>query len=334
MVTWRAKTAILALSVLNLNVMCNRSPAEGGKDPEAAAAEGPVQLAQVDTSGLTDRERKQWSAHVSELLAPCTDQPVNLVQCINEKRPCDACLPAARFLVNQVKQGKARGQVDTAFRLRFAPDEVQSVDISGSPWKGAADAPVTIVEWADFECPFCAAASPRLDEVVQRFQPNVKLVFKNYPLSAHEHAELAARASVAAFKQNKFWEMHSKLFENQHGLERKSLLRFAKELGLDEKKFVADLDSEAVADAVQNDRKQAEKLQLRGTPLIYINGRRFETDSFNLLDDLDEWLKLEVRMLTGRDFEPAPTEKVTEKHEAAPDEATAIEPASGGAAGK
>jgi len=314
MVTWRAKTVILALSALNLNLMCNRSPADS-KDPKAAEQGAPVHLDQVDTSGLTQRELSQWSMHVSELLAPCPDQPVTLAECVRDKRSCDTCLPGAQFLVGQVKQGKARAQVETAFRLRFAPEEVKAVELGSSPAKGASDAPVTIVEWADFECPFCAAASPQLSQTVARFQPHVKLVFKYYPLASHEHGELAARAAAAAQKQSKFWEMHSKLFDNQDNLDRKSILRIAHDLGLDEKQFVTDLDSEAVADLVHKDRKQAEKLGLRGTPMIFINGRRFEIENFNLIEDLDNWLKLEIRLLTGATVEPPPA-KVEDEHAA------------------
>jgi protein-disulfide isomerase len=305
MVTWRAKTAILALSALNLNLMCNRSPDEPVKDAKGSEPAKAVQLEGVDTAGLTQREHNQWSTHVSELLAPCPDQPVTLAECVRDKRPCDSCLPAAKFLVGQVKQGKAKPQVETAFRLRFAPDEVKAVDLGNSPTEGAADAPVTIVEWADFECPFCAAASPVLHQAVARFSPHVKLVFKYYPLSSHEHGEIAARAAAAAYKQNKFWEMHAKLFENQENLDRKSLLRLAKEVRLDEKRFTADLDSETIADEVLKDRKQAEKFGLRGTPMIFINGRRFEIENFNLAEDLDDWLKLEIQLTTGKVVEAA-----------------------------
>jgi protein-disulfide isomerase len=185
--------------------------------------------------------------------------------------------------------------------MRFSPDSVKSVDEGDSPARGAKDAPVAIVEWADFQCPYCGAAAPVLDKLVDEYPGSVRLVFKNYPLASHEHSEIAARGSVAAGKQGKFWELHHKLFENQAtGLDRDVVIRLAKELGVDEKKFVADLDSEAVADAVNRDRKQAEKLELRGTPMIYINGRHFELEQFNLLEDVHDWIELEVEQRTGK----------------------------------
>jgi protein-disulfide isomerase len=204
-------------------------------------------------------------------------------------------------LTEQVRRGRSRSQVETAYRTRFASDTVKSIDIEGSPSKGAADAAVTIVEWADFECPFCGMASPVLDETVKKFPDHVRLVFKNYPLSVHEHAEEAARAAVAAGKQDKFWEMHRALFENQSaGLDRKNIERLAKDIGLDMKKFAADIGSEEVADVVARDRKQADKLGARGTPTIYINGRHFEIELFNLIEDLDPWIELEIEERTGK----------------------------------
>jgi len=299
---WRSFGGTLAISLVNLNVATCRSPAQEGGGDTAQKEEPRIEkLTGVDTSALTPREQRDWSTYVTELLAPCSDQPVSIAQCIKESRPCSLCLPAARFLVQRVTRGQARSQIEGAFRLRFAPDQVKSIDDSDSPSKGPKDAPVVVVEWADFECPFCGAAYPVLDKLLLQYPESVRLVFKNYPLSAHEHSEIAARAAVAAGKQGKFWEMHHALFSNQQaGLDRNAILRLAGEIHLDEKKFVADMDSEPVADLVNRDRKQAEKLDLRGTPMIYINGRHFDLEHFNLLEDLNEWVELEVEQRTGQ----------------------------------
>lgn len=303
---WRSFVSTVAITLVNLNVATCRSTAQEGGGDTAPKEEPRIEkLPGVDTSALTPREQREWSTYVTELLAPCSDQPVSIAQCIKESRPCSLCLPAARFLVQRVTRGAARSQIEAAFRLRFAPDQVKSIDESDSPWRGAKDAPVVIVEWADFECPFCGAASPILDKLLLQFPDSVRLVFKNYPLSAHEHSEIAARAAVAAGKQGKFWEMHDALFANQQGgLDRNVIMRLAAENKLDEKKFVADMDSEGVADAVNRDRKQAEKLELRGTPMIYINGRHFELEHFNLLEDLNDWIELEIEQRTGQKVTP------------------------------
>jgi protein-disulfide isomerase len=310
---WRSVGSTAALALVNLNVATCRSPAEeGGRDPGAKEEATIVKLDGVDTSALTPREHREWSTYVSELLAPCSDQPVSLAQCIKESRPCSLCLPAAKFLVRRVTRGGTRSQVENAFRLRFAPEQVKTVDEGDSASKGSKDASVALVEWADFQCPFCGAAAPVIDKLPEQYPGNVRIVFKNYPLASHEHSEGAARAAVAAGKQGKFWEMHHLLFANQEsGLDRPILLGLAKEIGLDEKKFVADLDSEAAADAVNRDRKQAEKLELKGTPMIYLNGRHFELEQFNLLEDLNDWIELEIdqrtgKKVTGLKIEPVP----------------------------
>jgi protein-disulfide isomerase len=308
---WRSVGSTVALTLVNLNVATCRSPVEEGGHEPAAKEEQPkvVTLPGVDTSELTPREQRDWSTYVSELLAPCSDQPVSIAQCIKESRPCSLCLPAAKFLVKRVTRGGARSQVEAAFRMRFSPDQVKTVDEGDSPAKGPKGAPVVIVEWADFQCPYCGAAAPVIDKIVDQYPESVRLVFKNYPLASHEHSEAAARAAVAAGKQGKFWEMHHTLFENQQsGLDHDTILKLAKDIGLDEKKFVADWDSESVADSVNADRKQAEKLELRGTPMIYINGRHFELEQFNLLEDLNDWIDLEIEQRTGKPAPPKPVE--------------------------
>lgn len=297
----RAAVAALVVSSLSLKLTTCRSPGEAGKDPAPSPAQNPVvELPGVDTSALTAREKSSWSSYVSELLAPCPDQPVSLAQCVKESRPCKSCLPAARFLVKEVQDGKTRSQAEAAFRTRFAPDSVKTIPVGDSPWKGSPDAPIVIVEWADFECPFCASASPALDAKVKQFPGAIKLVFKNYPLPAHKNAELAARASMAAKLQGKFWEMHRALFEQHGKLDEATIRRIAQTIGLDMKRFNEDVSSEAVADAVAADRKQANAIGLEGTPTIYINGRLFDLNQFDLEPDMDEWIRLELELLGAR----------------------------------
>jgi protein-disulfide isomerase len=272
---------------------------EGGAGPEpqkqAPAAE--VELPGVDTSSLTPRERREWSAYVSEQLAPCKDTPVPIGQCIREKRACKRCVPAARFLVTQVRNGGAREQVLEAYRSRFDNDRVKSIDVDNAPMKGAATAPITIVEWADFQCPFCKAASPMLDELVTRYPGKVRLYFKNYPLPAHNLAEPAARAAIAAEAQGKFWEMHHKLFESSPaGLEPRAIEGHARELGLKLDRFKTDSDGEATTARLAREKKQAETLGFSGTPLIYINGREFPLRG-DFPTELNQWVKLELELL-------------------------------------
>jgi protein-disulfide isomerase len=305
MFKFRPLAVLVGVGLLNLAALCLPG-CQSQTSQTTNTAERPqdkpksVDLQGVDTSKLTEREKEQWSVYVSELLAPCSDQPVSIAQCVAEKRACDSCLPAARFLAKQVTSGKTRSQAEGAFRTRFSADTVKNVNPGDSPSKGAADAAVTLVEWADFECPFCAMAYPLLDSVVERYPTQVRLVFKNFPLSMHEHGEPAARAVVAAGKQGKFWEMHHALFQNQKTLDEAGLAKIAKELRLDVKKFDEDRRSEAVADTVAKDRKEGESLGLQGTPAIFINGRAFDLEQFDLAEDLNDWIALEIELRTGK----------------------------------
>ncbi|MET0594693.1 MAG: thioredoxin domain-containing protein [Polyangiaceae bacterium] len=298
---------LLLLSLATYQNTC-RSSAGAGASPGGGATEnGDVNLAGVDTGALTAREKKDWSTWVSELLAPCPNEPVSVAQCVKESRKCSKCLPAAKLLLKQVRAGKSRSQAEEAFFARFAADRVKPVDPNDSPSKGPATAPVTVVEWADFECPHCRHASPLLDKLVEQFPGKVRVVYKFYPLQNHVHGESAARAAVAAMKQGKFWEMHHALFEHQDALEPRDIEKYARELGLDMAKFKAEWESEATADRVSRDRKQGDALSLSGTPAIYINGREFELTKFDMNEDLADWVNVELEA-----GPPAPTVAVTE----------------------
>ena len=311
MFSLRLAGAVLGLALFNSQLTTCRSPGEGGSEPAPAhPAAKDVTLVGVDTSTLTGREKADWSRYVSDLLAPCPDQPVSLAQCVQENRSCKQCVPAANFLAKQVRRGRARSQIEGAYRARFSPDAIKNIEIEGSPAKGPAGAPVLVVEFADFECPACGAARPLLDEMYKRYEGQMRFVFKNFPLSVHQYAEKAARAGVAAHRQNKFWEFHAVLFDNQQHLEPSNIEQLAKSIGLDMPRFITDRDSEATADFVARDRKQGERLELASTPSIFINGRKFEA-SAEFKEDFDDWVSLEIKLSGGSPSphvaEPAPS---------------------------
>jgi len=296
MLTARLTVALLGSAFLNLSMTTCRSPGEGDKTPEQKSAPAArVTLQGVDSSQLSPREEARWSAHVSELLAPCENTPVSVAKCVQENRPCAACLPAADYLMQQVREGKTQSQVNAAYKARFSAEGVVPIDLSGSPSKGAPDAPITIVEWADFECPACKAASPVIEQVVAE-NKDVRIVFKNFPLDIHQNAELAARAAVAADAQGKFWEMHKLMFDATVPLVEPTLFKFAQDLGLDMEQFKTALRSEATADRVAQDRKHGEDVKLRATPTVFVNGRAFEY-GVDMKLGFDEWLALERKLL-------------------------------------
>lgn len=307
MLSFRAASALALFAFLNTKLVTCRSPGESSADASPTRTETKdVTLAGVDTSSLTSREKSEWSRFVSELRSPCADQPVSVAQCVSESRPCRACVPAAKALAKQVQRGRTRPQVEAFYKARFAADQVKDVALEDSPSKGNPGAPVVVVEFADFQCPACRAARPVLEDTLKKHDGQVRLVFKNFPLSIHQYGEKLARSARAAQLQGKFWEMYGALFDNQDRISPPVIDELAKGLGLDIAKFQKDVESEAVADAVSRDRKQGERLDLQSTPTLYINGRQFPATP-DFAEDLDDWVSLEVELTTGSTKAPAPT---------------------------
>ncbi len=249
----------------------------------------------VDTSDLVPREKRQWFRLASQLYAPCQDQPVSIAVCIDENRPCAACVPAAQLLAQRVRAGATTSECETAYGVRFGPD-IKKVEIGDSPSKGPNDAPVTIVAWSDFQCPACKYSLPYLEEAVAKFEGKVRLVHKFYPLKFHTRAEPAAKAAFAAKLQGRYWEMEKLLFDNQDALGDADFDRFAKALNLDVQRFRADMSSEAASKAIERDREEASKAGFNGTPHILINGRIFAYGLFRVDTDLENWIALEIEL--------------------------------------
>ncbi len=148
------------------------------------------------------------------------------------------------------------------------------INTEGSPFMGRADAPVEIVEFSDFQCPFCASVPPMLEEVLEKNPDTVKLVFKHFPLAFHKQAEPAARASLAAANQGKFWPYHDKLFANGKTLTDDSYKKIAEELGLDVERLLKDMDSPTVVRKVRQDILDAQRIGVNSTPSLFVNGWR------------------------------------------------------------
>jgi Na+/H+ antiporter NhaA len=157
--------------------------------------------------------------------------------------------------------------------------------------RGPLDAPLTLLEYGDFECPFCAKATGVTAELRSRFGDELRYVFRHLPLSeVHPHAELAARAAIAADQQGKFWPMHDMLFARQSELELEDLLGYAGDLDLDIERFARALDDPAVDDRIRADLASAEASGARGTPTFFIAGRRHvgQYDAASLAAELME----------------------------------------------
>lgn len=169
--------------------------------------------------------------------------------------------------------------------LITAPEPpVQNISTKGSPAHGNAAAPVTVVEFGDFQCYACGQMHPIVDQALKSYGDKVRYIFRQYPLSMHLKARVAAEASLAAQAQGRFWEYSNLLFQNQRALDVPSLKKYAIELGLDGPRFNRALDERQFAAAVRRDLREGEihGVDIVGTPTYFINGKRLPTSSYSL----------------------------------------------------
>jgi len=142
---------------------------------------------------------------------------------------------------------------------------------------GPDDAPVTLVEYGDYECPYCGMAHPVVKRAQRELGKQLRFVFRNFPLAeAHPHAQIAAQAAEAAGAQGRFWEMHDMIFEHQDALEVKDLLGYAASLGLDAEQIARDLEAGTYVKRVREEFRSGVKSGVNGTPTFFVNGARYD----------------------------------------------------------
>jgi protein-disulfide isomerase len=154
-------------------------------------------------------------------------------------------------------------------------EDAVTIPTAGSPVRGPADAALTLVEFSDFQCPYCFLAVAKLDAVMEAYPGKAKLIFKQFPLDTHSQAALAAAAAIAAHQQGTFWPMHDALFAHRRDLSRPSILAVARAAGLDMQRFEADLDSAETKKTVARDTEDGDRAGVEGTPTVFINGRKY-----------------------------------------------------------
>ncbi|HVZ70800.1 MAG TPA: thioredoxin domain-containing protein [Polyangia bacterium] len=276
---------------------CAKTPPAAQSAP-AAAAEGAAPAAAgtdtalppgLDVSKLDDFQKKVFFRIVNAEPSIC-GQAQSLIA--SAKKDCRRSFNAMRYVGKLVEQGFTDSEVSEALGKRYRVTEPKQIDVSEAPMKGSPSAKVTLVEFADYECPHCKRLQPVLRQIVDEYHNDVKVYFKHYPLPQHTNARLAAEAAVAANKQGKFWAYQDKLWDKQDELSPAEIEKIAKETGLDVAKFRADLASAAVKDRVQKDRAEGQALGLQATPTLYIDGREY-TDPKDV-ESLREWINEEL----------------------------------------
>ena len=209
------------------------------------------------------------------------------------------CEPATKQDVEEIKAQQAEilaklaaieeAQKKGAAPARRAPTEdynkVHKINVTGAPILGNPNAPITLVEYSDFQCPYCARTAPDVKAVLEKYPDKVRVVYKHFPLSFHKAAKPAAVASLAAQEQGKFWEFHDVIFEatasRSLAPSDEDMAKYAEKAGLDVARFKADLTANRAeyAKRVDQDYVEGQRVDVRGTPTLYLNGKKVQNRS-------------------------------------------------------
>jgi protein-disulfide isomerase len=266
---------LLPLGLLGLSMALAQTP------PKAIDWQTSSELPQVDFSGLSPFQKKVAlkALRTQACLCGCGFQ---LAECRVKDPACADSRKMAEIVVGAVKEGRdpkqALAESDLVKRRLASARPLEDpipIPITGAPVKGPADARITLVEFSDFECPYCSKAALKVEAILQAYPKDARLVYKHFPLPDHPHAKLAAEAAIAAQAQDKFWPMHDKLFANGRHLSAETIAGIAKDIGLDMEKFRADAQSGSVKQMLRKDIADGDKVDIQGTPTIFINGKRY-----------------------------------------------------------
>jgi protein-disulfide isomerase len=230
--------------------------------------------------GLTRDQLLQQE--VDSKVGQVTDKEVDQFYAANQARirkPLDEVRPQLLNYLQQNKLTEARraylkGLRDKAQVKLFLTPPIVEVSVEGAPFKGPANAPITIVEFSDFQCSYCKRVVNVLDQVLERYPDQVKLAFRDFPIvNIHPHAGKAAEAAHCAAEQGKFWEFHDLLFEKQETIPTANFAEHAKALGLEVTTFQACIDGRKYQEKVERNYAAGVKAGVSGTPAFFINGR-------------------------------------------------------------
>jgi protein-disulfide isomerase len=237
---------------------------------DAAKAEG------LDRAALVEKE-------ITSKVAAATDAEIAAWYQANQARVQGASLDQVRqpirSFLTQERMQKVRGKyIDelkskTTVRVLLDPPRQKVKMASASPTRGPADAPIQIVEFSDFEWPYCQRVGPALKQIFDTYGDRVHLIYREYPLPNHANAKPASEAGLCANEQGKFWPYHDRLFANQRRLGGSDLRQYAVDLGLDTTRFNACIDSHKYAAQVEADISAGNEAGVNGTPAFFINGR-------------------------------------------------------------
>jgi protein-disulfide isomerase len=212
------------------------------------------------------------------MLGACGGNPADIDELKKGQKEILDKLAALDKTVQQMKTSTPA----PAARPTADPNKPYNIPLTGSPARGAEFGKVTIVEFADYQCPFCQQAEGLVKQVLDTYPKDARLVYKQFPLtSIHPQAMSAAKAALAAGRQGKYWEMHQLLFDNQRQLGPDKYLEFAEKLQLDAMQFQKDMESPEVLSQINRELQEGKAADVSGTPTIFVNGKRLMNRSLD-----------------------------------------------------
>jgi protein-disulfide isomerase len=264
--------------------------------PGPVAAAGPAAITdiadvkEIDFTGLTEAQKKMALRVMNGHACNCGCAK-NVALCRRDMpNSCRRSLIFARTVVDSIREGKDEAAVTKALEAKSAtfveakmPDDagmVYNIDVTNSPVRGPKTASVRLVEFSDFQCPYCAELQKTLDQVLKAFPKDVQLVYKQFPLNIHPYARQAAAATLFANSQGKFWELHDRMFQNFTSINDQTIRKWVGEVGLSQSDFDRALQTGKFEPVIQKDAADGAAAKVLGTPTIFVNGRRVHDRSF------------------------------------------------------
>jgi protein-disulfide isomerase len=264
------------------------SPAAAAPETQQVTDIGDIK--EIDVTGLTEAQKKMALRVMNANPCNCGCSK-STAQCRRDMpNSCRRSLIFARTVIDSIREGKDEKAVTATLQAKAAtfvearpPDDagvVYNIDVTNSPIRGPKTAVVRIVEFSDFQCPYCAELQKTLDQVLKAFPRDVQLVYKQYPLNIHQYARQAAAASLFAHSQGKFWELHDRMFQNFTTLDEPSIRKWAGEVGLNLVEYDRAMQTGKFEPIIQKDAADGASAKVMGTPTLFVNGKRLHDRSF------------------------------------------------------
>lgn len=242
---------------------------------------------ELDSSALDNDQKDFLMKILNNYECTCGCSKGSWANCIKTDKRCPFSRPMGIEVVKLVKEGWSEEYIAGFFggwrmgmkrnkkgKKSADPNKIYPVTTMNAPFKGPEDAPVTFIEYTDYQCPFCKRVQPTLKSLLESYPDKIRFAVMNNPLSFHKNALPAAMAARAAGKQGKFWEMHYLLFENSRALDDANLVKYAEKIGLDLEKFNVDRKDEKLKAEILKEQQQGVKNNASGTPAFFINGKK------------------------------------------------------------